>query len=204
MWTKFDTVNAIKGYLDKAGKLSMLQKNIYQGQNPTAQYSQKIILQALNELLQTKPFNAISVSELCRRSGVSRQTFYTLFGSKENILLYQLGLTEQADHGTEIWDLQRICAGYADFVADNFATLKELFDNGLSAVLHQRFYQAMAVCQTSFVGVNADEQQYVAEFMAGGLCHLTKHYMQHHSEPDRTELSKLAFKVLSGSVYRTA
>jgi len=49
---------------------------MYQGKNPTALTSQKLLLDALNELLAEKEFKDISVSELCSRSGVSRQTFY--------------------------------------------------------------------------------------------------------------------------------
>lgn len=191
--------------MDKVKKMSILQKTIYQGQNPTAHYSQQIMLQALNELLKTKPFKSISVSEICQRSGVSRQTFYTLFGSKENILLYQL---EQANHtkpkhdDVDVLTLSETCQRYADFVIDNHTMLKELLDNDLLAILNAQFYQAMSVCKNSFINVTPQEQQYVAEFMAAGLCHLTKNYLNQHSEPNKTELANLAYKIMSGNVYR--
>lgn len=184
--------------------MSTLQKNIYQGRNPTAHYSQQIMLQALNELLKTKPFKSISISEICQRSGVSRQTFYTLFGSKENILLYQL---EQANHtkpkhdDVEILTLSEICKRYAGFVIDNHTMLQELLDNDLVAILNAQFYQAMSVCQNSFVNVTPQEQRYVAEFMSAGLCHLTKNYLSQYSEPNKAELASLAYKIMSGSVY---
>ena len=63
---------------------------MYQGKNPKALTSQKLLLEALNELMDEKEVKDISISELCSRSGVSRQTFYSLFGTKENILLYEL------------------------------------------------------------------------------------------------------------------
>lgn len=191
--------------MDKVKKMSMLQKTIYQGQNPTAHYSQQIMLQALNELLKTKSFKSISVSEICQRSGVSRQTFYTLFGSKENILLYQL---EQANHtkpthdDVEILTLNETCKRYADFVVNNHKMLKELLNNDLIAILNEQFYQAMSVCKNSFVNVTPQEQLYVAEFMSAGLCHLTKNYLTQHSELDKAELANLAYKIMSGRVYR--
>lgn len=191
--------------MDKVRKMSTLQKNIYQGRNPTAHYSQQIMLQALNELLKTKPFKSISVSEICQRSGVSRQTFYTLFGSKENILLYQLeqaNKTKPADDDVEILTLSEICKRYAGFVIDNHTMLQELLDNDLVAILNAQFYQAMSVCQNSFVNVTPQEQRYVAEFMSAGLCHLTNNYLSQHSEPNKAELASLAYKIMSGSVYR--
>jgi AcrR family transcriptional regulator len=55
---------------------------MYQGNNPTALTSQKMLLDSLNELLKEKEFKDISVSEICSHSGISRQTFYSLFGTK--------------------------------------------------------------------------------------------------------------------------
>ena len=45
------------------------------------------ICTALLELLQDKDFNEISVSELVRRAGVSRQSFYRNYKTKEDIVL---------------------------------------------------------------------------------------------------------------------
>lgn len=40
------------------------------------------------ELLQTRSFSQVRVSELCRRAGVPRKTFYRYFDSKEDIIRY--------------------------------------------------------------------------------------------------------------------
>ena len=56
---------------------------MYCGTNPTALLNQRQLAKALFQLMETKPFSAISVSELCREASISRQTFYSLFDSKE-------------------------------------------------------------------------------------------------------------------------
>jgi AcrR family transcriptional regulator len=54
---------------------------MYEGCNKTALTSQSAIAEALLNLMKEKPYSKISVSEICKRAGVSRQTFYTLFES---------------------------------------------------------------------------------------------------------------------------
>lgn len=63
---------------------------MYNGNNKTALESQRQIAAAFTVLLREKPYSQISVSAICKEAGVSRQTFYTLFSSKENIVLYVL------------------------------------------------------------------------------------------------------------------
>lgn len=56
---------------------------MYRGSNPTALQSQSMIIQALLALMQEEPFAKITVKAICARAMVSRQTFYSLFDSKE-------------------------------------------------------------------------------------------------------------------------
>ena len=59
---------------------------MYCGTNPTALLNQRQLAKALFRLMEQKPFSAISVSELCRAASISRQTFYSLFDSKESVV----------------------------------------------------------------------------------------------------------------------
>ena len=63
---------------------------MYCGNNKTALQSQRQIAEAMMALLGQKPFSQISVSELCKIAGISRQTFYTLFTSRENVMVFTL------------------------------------------------------------------------------------------------------------------
>ncbi|MBQ9663528.1 MAG: TetR/AcrR family transcriptional regulator [Oscillospiraceae bacterium] len=178
---------------------------MYQGKNPKALLSQRLLLDALNALLQEKEFKDISVSELCSKSGVSRQTFYSLFETKENILLYQLDLINDTkpDHeDTSAMQLNDVCDRYSQYVSSNYKLLSILVENGLSEVLYTQFYQSMASCQQSFVGLNDDDREYAALFMSAGLCKLTQKYILEHAVPDKTELRRISYKIMSGSIYK--
>ena len=179
---------------------------MYQGNNQTALTSQKMLLDALNDLLAEKNFKDISVSEICSRSGISRQTFYSLFGTKEKILLYQLEQSPfaQHDHDKEnpTMTLMDSCQEYGNFVVSNYDQLKMLIDNDLMTVLNDQFFRAMSTCKQSFVNVSAEEQEYAAQFMSSGLCSLSRRYIDTHEKPDQKELTELAYKLMSGSIYR--
>lgn len=55
--------------------------------NEANRITRESICTALLELMKTKDFKEISVSELVRRAGVSRQSFYRNYKSKEDIVI---------------------------------------------------------------------------------------------------------------------
>ena len=73
---------------------------MYCGNNKTALQSQKQTADAMMALLSEKPFSQITISELCREAGISRQTFYSLFTNRENVMVFTL--QEQYCEGLEL------------------------------------------------------------------------------------------------------
>lgn len=178
---------------------------MYQGKNPTAHTSQELLLDAMNKLLTEKEFKDISISELCCRSGVSRQTFYSLFEKKENILLYQLNLINDTklDHEDDnAMKLTDICERFGKYVASNYALLTMLIENDLTEVLYTQICQSMSSCRQSFVTLDDELREYAAQFVSSGLCRLTQKYIFEHKKPDQSELARLAYKIMSGSIYQ--
>lgn len=178
---------------------------MYQGKNPTALTSQKLLLDALNELLSEKEFKDISVSELCSHSGVSRQTFYSLFGTKENILLYQLELindTRPDDEDDSPIGLMETCERFSRYVASNYVQLTMLIENNLTEVLYTMIHQSMSSCRRGFVTQDQKTQEYAAQYIAAGLCSLTQEYIKEHKVPDQTELTELSYTIMSGNIYQ--
>jgi len=57
-------------------------------ENPMAIRSKNAISSSLLKLMMYKDFSAISISDITERAGLSRQTFYTNFQKKEDILVY--------------------------------------------------------------------------------------------------------------------
>ncbi len=57
-------------------------------ENPMAIRSKNALSEALLKLMMYKPFRDVTVSDITGRAGLSRQTFYTNFQKKEDILIY--------------------------------------------------------------------------------------------------------------------
>lgn len=55
--------------------------------DPRVRRTRQWIRDALTELLQEKPFAAISITDLTKRAGIARVTFYQHYDSKEVVLL---------------------------------------------------------------------------------------------------------------------
>lgn len=57
-------------------------------ENPMSVRSKNALSQTLLKLMLYKPFDDIAITDITARAGLSRQTFYTNFERKEDILVY--------------------------------------------------------------------------------------------------------------------
>lgn len=55
-----------------------------------SQLSAAVMVRGLQRCLKTTPLSAITVSDLHRETGISRATFYRLFDTPEDVLIYQM------------------------------------------------------------------------------------------------------------------
>ena len=63
---------------------------MYQGTNPSAIRSREEIIRAFFSLLQNNSLEEISIKQIMGATDLSRQTFYQIFNSKDEILEYYL------------------------------------------------------------------------------------------------------------------
>ena len=61
---------------------------MYNGTNPSALRSREWLCNALLEMLKSQRFTEITIKDICREADLSRQTFYQIFESKEEIIAY--------------------------------------------------------------------------------------------------------------------
>ena len=86
---------------------------MYRGNNKVAMASQQRIRKALLALLEREDFDSISTSALCREAAVSRQTFYNLYSSKEDVVVDLLGYYRDVYKRQE-WMPERRCGSLPD------------------------------------------------------------------------------------------
>ena len=178
---------------------------MYCGSNKTALCSQKQVSDAMLKLLETKKFEDISICELCKVSGISRQTFYTLFSSKENVIVFTLQSKYCcSDQVTEECSIEQLCGEYACYITSNREFLKTLVDNDIIYLLYDSIYETSTECDGTCdctCEISKQEKKYIAHFLAGGITGIVKAYCLDGCRTSRDELNAILFKLFSGHIY---
>lgn len=182
---------------------------MYCGTNKTALQSQQQIASAMMALMAEKPFSQITVSELCKVAGISRQTFYTLFTSRENVMVFTLQarycdgpeLSEPEHIACRGDQLRWLCRGYSEYMLRNQGLIKLLVDNRIDYLLYDSFFDAMDSCECFLPKADACTRSYAASFYAGGIACVARRYAQEGCSSSADQLEALLMTLLSGRLF---
>jgi len=183
---------------------------MYCGSNKTALASQRQLAEAMMRLIREKPFSQISVSELCKAAGISRQTFYTLFTSRENVMVFTLqtrycDAPEMALPHRRASDsrqaLRLLCRSYSEYILNNRALIKLLVDNRIDHLLYDSFFEALDACDCFLGGIDPCTRRYAASFYAGGVSCVARQYAQEGCQADAGRLEGLLMSLFSGELF---
>ena len=196
---------------------------MYRGTNKTAIESQRQITDALLRLLQDKPFSQISICQICREAGISRQTFYSLFESKENVISYELennycmSLTGEVESVSEdtcesiapcacsTFSLKEICRYYSDYIRSNRAFITLLTENDMIDCMYDSLLECFLSCDGFLAEGTELDRSFGANFLAGGITGVARCYCSKDSteadDEDGTALEELLYSLLSGKYF---
>lgn len=180
---------------------------MYTGDNKTAQLSQQMIADAMLQLLETQSFSEISISALCKAAQVSRQTFYSLFGTKENVLLYELQNSccfeaEKQKSACRSADFRMFCQGYSRYIIAKRNILEILVKNEMMHCLYDVQYESFMECEHFLHGVTGEDRLYLVDFIASGMNSIARNYVLTGCHADEAFLERLMFR-LFGGLYLT-
>ena len=176
---------------------------MYDGDNKTALLSQQLIAEAMLALLGEKAFSEISVSDLCKRAGVSRQTFYSLFGSKENVIHYILKNSCRYEPAEEEKSCRSacfrdLCIGYSRYIVEKRAILELLVKNDIMHCFYDVQYESLMACPHFINGVEEPDRLYLVDFIAGGMNSVAKNYVLTGANADAAFLERLMYRLFGG------
>lgn len=179
---------------------------MYQGRNPTALTSQQWLVDALLALMEQKDYAHLSVREICNAAGLSRQTFYNCFGSKEEILRFRirqcyqemLALLNQAPR----LRLADITDAFAVTFQNNHSFFRLLLDQHLESVLHDELSRAI----DQFTGrlcldIPKHRLTYGSAFLSGGISNTVIWWFKDPDPLSSKELAALLADMLAGNYY---
>ena len=175
---------------------------MYCGKNRTALASQEQIAQAALQLIQAKPYASISVSELCKQSGVSRQTFYTLFESKDNVMVFLL--QEQYCYEPPVSQdahptcLEQLCREYSHYICRQKDFIRVLVENRIIYLLTDSFYEALTHCGCFLSSLEDTRRSYAAHFIASGFTSIAQTYVTEGVNTSEEFLYQICLQLFEG------
>ncbi len=178
---------------------------MYCGNNKVALASQRQIARALMRLIEEKPYQDISISELCKTAGISRQTFYTLFTSRDNVVTFTL--QEQYGYAPDREDdpcdsgLSHLCRGYSAYITSHQEFLRMLVENHIEYLLYDSIHDALSACPCFLETMPDAQRQYAADFYAGGITGVVKRYALCGCHTSPEELSEILCGLFGGNCF---
>ena len=174
---------------------------VYCGCNEKALSSQRAIACALLKLMEAGPYADISISGLCRAAGVSRPTFYSLFGSKDDVVAYILRESHCYAPEPEAGScLKSFCASYSEYITRQRHFLALLVNNGVGYLLYQSIFDTLMDCGCFLSGADAVSRRCAANFTAGALTGVARDYAARET-CDSGELCRLLESLFGGSLF---
>ena len=169
---------------------------MYEGCNKTALTSQSAIAGALLSLMEEKPYSRISVSEICKCAGVSRQTFYTLFESKDNVIAFEL------ERKYCFRPEEHECCPYSYYITERRDILGLLVRNDILYLLQESLFNSFLDCTYYLPECPGQDRVYAADFLAGGLAGFARNYVLDENAASREHLESILYSLFSGSFFR--
>ncbi|HIW22258.1 MAG TPA: TetR/AcrR family transcriptional regulator [Candidatus Dorea intestinavium] len=170
--------------------------------NSANQLAKECLITALVQLLHEKKLSEISISELTKKAGVSRMTYYRNYVSKEDIImkylaeiftLYHQEFKQQSDH-TNFYDMPNMLhcfqyfSAYKDFINTLFLSgLGDLFLSNLTKYILSLWYKEG----------DSLTHYYTLLAFAGSLCSIYLAWMKNDSSLPVEELARIIHSIYS-------
>ncbi len=178
---------------------------MYCGKNKVALSSQHQIAEAFMQLIEEKPYQDITICELCKTAGISRQTFYSLFTSRENVVIYTLqekyGYAPEDEEPETCSFLRHLCRGYGNYIVNNRTFLRVLVDNHIDYLLYDSIAEALIACSCFLPDLSEEKRQFAADYVAGGIYGIAKRYALLGCHTPEAELEDILFDLFSGHCF---
>ncbi len=176
---------------------------MYCGKNKTACQSRRQTAEALMALMQEVPYVDISVTRLCSKAGISRQTFYNLFQSKDNVLIYILeedcGYSHSERRPGRNGMMHDLADGFSYYIVNHANVLRMLVENDMTHMVRGMLYENFSNQDFAEDDFEPDARDYASSFIAGALTGIAESYVRGGCLTDQENLAQIIYMMLSGT-----
>ncbi|MGE7837392.1 TetR/AcrR family transcriptional regulator [Viridibacillus arvi] len=166
--------------------------------NPIAEQSKKWLCNAMLELLQEKPYNKITITEICDKAGLVRKTFYRHFTSKESVLVTVIDLMFEEFYEyiqDQEMGANEMPLAYFTFWEKHKKFLHILIQNQLYALLNDQYVHYLEEMAHIVGGKRAYlselEKDYMRTMLAAGLWSLLKKWILRDCSETPEEMARM-------------
>lgn len=179
---------------------------MYQGKNPSALRSKNWLEEALLALLEEKKYESITIKEICEKADLSRQTFYQIFESKEEILSYHFSILFEEFARVlaemEIRTVFDISRQFFLFFYKHRDFVEILIANHLTYMLDQQFKIYLKKIDVFCLAVSdASHVDYITAYVVGALTQILLHWFEQGFDLSVDELSTLTEEIIVGRCF---
>ncbi len=158
-------------------------------------FIKECITKALIELMENKPLEDITITELVKKAGVGRVSFYRNFESKEDVLRKQLdGLLEEWG---EDYNSRNDPAYFSESLLNHYYRNKDffllLYRHGLSNLMYESIRQVMKIDESE-----SNIQRYAKSTIAGLIFGAVDEWMRLGMKETPQEIIFLTSQLQSG------
>lgn len=176
-------------------------------ENPMSVRSKNALGTALLKLLITRELEDVAIQDITKKAGLSRQTFYTNFREKEDILVYLVSglfaryrerLEDERPGG------EGFLIDYFMFWGESREFLSLLFRRGKGGIFQEanrHFFEAGGLPKC-LISVSDEDEPYVRAGLAGMTYELLYIWMTRDLGLSVSALRALASRILSGELFR--
>jgi AcrR family transcriptional regulator len=180
--------------------------SMYSGNNPTAIKSQRWLTETLIELMEEKPYEDISIMDICKKADLSRQTFYNFFDSKDELFRYLLKsiYIEKLNSLKEIPSSNEAISAFVSVVRENPRIVNAIVKNNMGNLVSDEIFNAITNFLNRFIP-NFDHQpdfSYHIVLLSGALTHFMLYYARNNEELSEKEMTKILETFLSGKIFK--
>lgn len=137
--------------------------------NKTAIQSQHMIADALFSLMKRKPFQQITVTEICDEAAIGRKTFYRNFDMKEDVVDFKLDiLCDQYKEEITGMTTDQQLRHHMMFVRDHADFFIALYKNGLNETVRDKFAIILPETMPRWTD-DPVEQEYRSRYIIAGI-----------------------------------
>ena len=168
-------------------------------QNEVNQLTRECLLTALLRLMETKPYDSITITDITKLAGVSRMAYYRNYKSKDEILTdglvtYERVLLDTLD-GERAESLRDVVLYIAAFFCDHAALIRAVYSanlgHSLFTLLCERAYKFFPAMKELRDG------QYWVYYYAGAVLSVLRCWLEAGMRETVEEISSIIYEIIN-------